>query len=143
MSEEQLEPQGAPQPIQPPVPPQNNPFPQSGGFNGMQQNLPNATIVLVLGILSIITCCCYGIIGVILGIVALVLSKKDKTLYAMHIGAYTESSLKNLNAGRVCAIIGLILSAIYLLICAVFIFMFGFAALNDQDAMREILEGLK
>lgn len=28
-----------------------------------QQKLPNATIILVLGILSIVTCCCYGIVG--------------------------------------------------------------------------------
>ena len=35
-----------------------------------KQKLPNATAVLVLGIASILTCCCYGIIGLILGIVA-------------------------------------------------------------------------
>ena len=33
-----------------------------------RRNLPNGTAVLVLGILSIITCCCYGFIGLILGI---------------------------------------------------------------------------
>jgi len=143
MSEEQLEPQETPQPIQPPTSPQKNPFPQSGGFNGMQQSLPNATIVLVLGILSILTCCCYGIIGLILAIVALVLSKKDRALYALNVGAYTEGSLKNLNAGRVCAIIGLILSAIYLLICVVFIAMFGFAAIQDPNFAKEFVESMK
>lgn len=143
MSEEQL-PQENPQ--------QNNPFqqqnpfpPQNGGmgFNGMQQPLPNATIVLILGILSILTCCCYGVIGLILAIVALVLSKKDRALYAMNLGSYTEGSFKNLNAGRVCAIIGLILNIIYLLICVVFIAMFGFAALSDQEAMKEALQNLQ
>lgn len=143
MSEEQL-PQENPQ--------QNNPFqqqnpfpPQNGGmgFNGMQQPLPNATIVLILGILSILTCCCYGVIGLILAIVALVLSKKDRALYAMSMSSYTEGSFKNLNAGRVCAIIGLILNIIYLLICVVFIAMFGFAALSDQEAMKEALQNLQ
>ena len=133
-------------------PPSNGGFPPSngggfnqnnGGYGGMQQTLPNATIVLVLGILSILTCCCYGVIGLILGIVALILSKKDRQLYAMNIGVYTESSFKNLNAGRVCAIIGLILNIIYLLICIVLVAMFGFAALSDQDAMREALQNMQ
>lgn len=125
---------------------QKNPFPpQNGGvgFNGMQQPLPNATIVLILGILSILTCCCYGVIGLILAIVALVLSKKDRALYALSMSSYTEGSFKNLNAGRVCAIIGLILNIIYLLICIVFIAMFGFAALSDQEAMKEIFQNMQ
>lgn len=128
-----------------PPPPNNSGgfTPNNGGFGGMQQTLPNATIVLVLGILSILTCCCYGIIGLILGIVALVLSKKDRELYAANIGAYTESSFKNLNAGRVCAIIGLILNILYLLLCIVLVAMFGFAALSDQDAMREALQNMQ
>jgi len=126
-----------------PPPPNNGGGFNNGGFGGMQQTLPNATIVLVLGILSILTCCCYGIIGLILGIVALVLSKKDRELYAANIGAYTESSFKNLNAGRVCAIIGLILNILYLLLCIVLVAMFGFAALSDQDAMREALQNMQ
>ncbi|WP_205943171.1 CCC motif membrane protein [Pedobacter cryotolerans] len=143
MSEEQF-PQENPQ--------QNNPFqqqnpfpPQNGGmgFNGMQQPLPNATIVLILGILSILTCCCYGVIGLILAIVALVLSKKDRALYALNMGSYTEGSFKNLNAGRVCAIIGLILNIIYLVLCIIAIMMFGLTALSDQDALREALENMK
>ena len=46
-----------------------------------QQPLPNATPVLVLGILSIVMCFCYGILGLILGIIALVLSASSKRLY--------------------------------------------------------------
>jgi hypothetical protein len=115
-----------------------NPTPQ---FNfGMQQPLPNATPVLVLGILSIVTCCCYGVIGLVLGIVALILSSKDRAVYAANISFYTESSYKNLNAGRVCAIIGLILNVIYLLIIVAFVAMFGWAALSDQEELRRILE---
>ncbi len=30
-----------------------------------EQKLPNATLVLVLGIISILGCCCYGIIGLV------------------------------------------------------------------------------
>ena len=46
-----------------------------------KRDLPNGTVVLVLGILSILTCCCYGVIGLTFGIIALVLAKKDLKLY--------------------------------------------------------------
>lgn len=121
---------------------QGTPFPPQGagfGFGGMQQALPNATAVLILGILSIATCCCYGVIGLILGIIALVLSKKDKALYNANPSFYTEGSLKNVNAGRICAIIGLVLNIIYLLIYVVLIAMFGFGILTDQEALKEMI----
>ncbi len=126
-------------------PPQNGGFPPNnagGGFNGMQQNLPNATIVLVLGILSILTCCCYGVIGLILGIIALVLSKKDRAAYATNFSVYTESSYKNLNAGRICAIIGLILNILTILFYIVIIAMFGLATLSDQQALQDAIQNL-
>lgn len=124
---------------------QQNPFPpQNGGFgNGMPQSLPNATLVLVLGILSIVTCCCYGIIGIILAIIALVLSKKDKFIYESNPNSYTESSYKNLKAGRICAIIGLILSILDLLLYVGIIAIFGFAALKDPELMKEILQNMQ
>lgn len=160
MSEEQLEPQENPIPQEkpvpqaspPPPPPPQTPFPpnngggfggQFGGNFGMQQSLPNATAVLVLGILSIVTCCCYGIVGVILAIIALVLSKKDRELYSMNTGAYTESSYKNLNAGRVCAIIGLILSILDLLMYIALFAMFGFGVLKDPGALQEAIRNLQ
>ena len=46
-----------------------------------QQALPNATGVLVLGILSIVFCFCYGIIGITLGIIALIMGNKAIKLY--------------------------------------------------------------
>ena len=36
--------------------------------------VPNSAAVLVLGILSIVLCFCYGLIGMTLGIIALVLA---------------------------------------------------------------------
>ena len=52
---------------------------EQSNFNELtNQKLPNATAVLVLGILSIVTCCCYGVVGLILGIIALVLAKKER-----------------------------------------------------------------
>lgn len=78
-----------------------------------KQKLPNATAVLVLGILSILTCCCWGIIGLILGIVALILAKKDIALYIENPEQYVGYS--NINTGRVLAIIGVFLSSLYLI----------------------------
>ena len=78
-----------------------------------KQKLPNATVVLVLGILSILTCCCWGIIGLILGIVALIIAKKDIALYIENPEHYDGYS--NINTGRVLAIIGVFLSSLYLI----------------------------
>ena len=80
----------------------------------MQMSLPNATAVLVLGILSIVMCWCIGIVGLSMGIIALVLAKKSQKLYTENPTAYTIGSYKNLNAGKICAIIGTCLSGLYL-----------------------------
>lgn len=84
-----------------------------------QQPLPNATASLVLGILSIVFCFTYGVVGVVLGIIGLVLANKDRRLYHSNPDAYSYDSYKNVNAGRTCAIIGLILSGLIFLIAVV------------------------
>ncbi|HRH38859.1 MAG TPA: hypothetical protein PK760_10965, partial [Flavobacteriales bacterium] len=62
----------------PNTPPIDQQFQQS---TGGQQPVPNATTVLVLGILSIVFCWCYGFIGLILGIIAVSISGKAKKIY--------------------------------------------------------------
>ncbi|RZK74612.1 MAG: DUF4190 domain-containing protein [Pedobacter sp.] len=108
-----------------------------------QQALPNSTPVLVLGILSILSCCCYGVPGLILGIIGLVLGNKDRKLYNESPGYFTDSSYKNSKAGRICSIIALILSSLYVLLIIAVIVIFGFAALQDPEKMREMLEGMQ
>jgi hypothetical protein len=88
--------------------------------------VPNSTAVLVLGILSIVTCFCYGIPGLIMGIIALVLSGKSNKLYLENPGLYTTASYGNMKAGRVCAIIGVSLSALYSLLVLIYLFMILF-----------------
>lgn len=90
-----------------------------------QQALPNSTGVLVLGILSIVFCFCYGIIGTILGIIGIVMASKANKIYLASPEKYTESSYKNMKAGKICAIIGTCISGIYLLIMLVYIAFFG------------------
>ena len=103
-----------------------------------QLPLPNATAVLVLGIVSIVTCFCWGIIGLTCAIIALVLAKKDMALYNATPGAYTPGSYSNVKSGRVCAIIGLCLSALYVVYVLFLIITIGTAFLsNPQDIFRQ------
>lgn len=94
------------------------------------KSLPNSTAVLVLGILSIVTCWTYGVIGLILGIIALVLHKKDKEVYNANPNGY-ESSFKNSQAGNVCAIIGVSLSALFFMYIIFIVGLFTTAAASS------------
>ena len=71
--------------------------------------LPNASAVLVLGILSIIPFGCVPL-GLIIGIIGLVLSKDGLLAYRHNPDQY--SGYGTLNSGRVLCIIGVILGSI-------------------------------
>lgn len=73
----------------------------------VKKDLPNSTAVLVLGILSLIFCWCYGFLGLILGIIAVVMAGSQRKLYLASPEKYTESSFKNVNSGRICGIIAI------------------------------------
>ena len=88
-------------------------------------DLPNATTILVLGILSIVTCFCYGFPGAILGIIALVQAKKARDLYHQAPDAWSQSSYNNMNAGRICAIIGTIGGGLYIVAIIIYIAFVG------------------
>ncbi len=100
--------------------PQDQLTPKYGG----QQSLPNATAALVLGIISIVATVCYGI-GIVCGIIGLVLANKDRKLYQSAPELYSASSYSTSNAGRVCSIIGTILSGIYILIIIILLIFLG------------------
>jgi hypothetical protein len=112
---------------------------QNSGFT-QQQALPNATAVLVLGIISIIGCFCYGVVGLICGIIAIILASKSKKLYTSNPDAYTDGSLKNVNAGRICAIIGLSLSLIYILMVIAAVIFVGADALRDPQGFMKAFQ---
>lgn len=88
-------------------------------------NLPNATAALVLGIISLVGALCYGIVGVVCGIIGLVLANKDRKLYQAAPELYSSSSYSTLNAGRVCSLIGLILGSLVVVIMIFYIIFFG------------------
>ena len=99
------------------------------------KKIPNSVGVLVLGIVSIPTCFCYGIVGLICGIIALYLHSQGMKSYHSEPESYETSNLGMMKAGRICGIIGLSLSAIYLIIIIAVLVMSGtegFQELMDQ-----------
>ena len=99
------------------------------------QKLPNATAVLILGIFSILTCCCYGVISIITGIIGLVLASKDFKLYTENPDLYSNYS--NLKIGKILNIIGIVLGVIYLLFIIWLIVTFGYETLQDPELLKE------
>lgn len=103
-----------------------------------KEKLPNAMAVLILGILSIVTCCCYGF-GLVLGIIALVLAKRDTELYMANPERY--AGYQNLNTGRILSIIGIVVSTIYLAwIVYAFVFIGQEGLIEMQQRMMERME---
>lgn len=102
-----------------------------------RQQLPNSTLILVFGILSIVGCCCYGVVGLIFGIIAIVLAKKATKMYAespeMYIG------YQNVKSGRILAIIGVSLSVIYIVILIVILIVYG-GIEGIMEMQRELQE---
>lgn len=89
-----------------------------------QQKLPNATISLVLGIISFIACCCsMGIGGLILSGIAFYLAKKDERLYMDNPELY--SNYNQLKTAKIVAIIGLVLGILALAIALYQIMSYG------------------
>ena len=104
----------------------------------VKKTLPNSTATLVLGIVSILSCWLYGFIGVIVAIVALVISKKSLKLYYDNPEQY--EGVGNLTAGRTMAIIGLVLSGLFLLGIIIVISFLGAAAISLESFLSKVLE---
>lgn len=107
----------------------------------MNQKLPNATAVLVLGIVSIVTCCCYGVIGLIAAIIGLVLANKDLVVYKKNPTEY--SNYGNLNVGRILCIVGIVLNVLSLVYYIYIIASVGTDALSNPDLLQERIRELQ
>lgn len=105
-------------------------------YTETQQQLPNSTLILVFGILSIVGCCCWGVVGLIFGIVALVMSKKAIETHNANPGMY--SGYNNVKIGRILAIIGIILSVLALIANLVMIVLYGWDGIEEMQ--REMIE---
>jgi magnesium-transporting ATPase (P-type) len=101
----------------------NKKFPENVFSQPAPSNLPNSTAVLVLGILTIVLSIWYfSPLGLICGIIALALGRRDLALYAASPEKYSLSSFNNLKAGRVCAIIGIIVAVIFFIFLLLILF---------------------
>ncbi len=100
--------------------------------NQFVQKLPNANTVLILGIVSLVMCCCMGV-GLIPSIIGLVLANKDSKLYQSNPTGY--SGYQNLNTGKVLCIIALVIGVINVL-SNLYIWIFV-GMDNFQEAMQE------
>ena len=100
--------------------------------------LPYATAVLVLGISSIALCCCYGVPGILTGIIALFLYRKDKKVYEKNKDRY--SNFESLKTGRSLSIIGISMSSLYIFYLLLTLFTVGKAGLSDPSLMIKKIE---
>jgi len=91
--------------------------------NTIPENLPNSRLILVLGILSIVFCWWHfiSVVGIALGILTLILARKEIVLYETNPGRFSLISFNNVKTGRICAIIGLVISVIVFFFVLMFI----------------------
>ena len=106
-----------------------------------KQNLPNSTLVLVFGILSIVGCCCYGLPGIIFAIIALIVANKSSKLYKENPDSYL--GYQNLKAGKIIAIIGLIMSIFFIIYILWVISYLGWETLQNPELLQEKLRELQ
>lgn len=88
-----------------PLPPVASPYPEAS----------QATLILVLGILSIVCCQPLGIAALIMG---------NNELRAIDEGRRPPENRGTANAGKICGIIGLALLALFLILFATGVFSF-------------------
>lgn len=90
--------------------------------------IPQSQGILILGIFSLVTTfCCGGIgfVGLILGIIAVAMSSKASQLYEQNPSAYTEASYKNMNAGKICGIIGICVNGLMIVVGIIYLMVVG------------------
>lgn len=111
---------------------------KANSYTGIKLNIPNSGGILSLGILSILSlCCCGGFLAPILSIIALIMTSKAMKAYNQNPDYYTISSLNNIKAGKITAIIGLVFAGLFLAYIIV-VYTLGNLSLNDvNEAINE------
>lgn len=120
----------------------NNPGQQQnygyGAPRNVLINIPNSGGILTLGILSIVSfCCCPGLLAPILSIIALAMIPKAKRLYSQNPQFYKLSSLNNMKAGQICAIIGISLAVILWIYLIILMIIDGINFNDVNEAFNE------
>lgn len=105
--------------------------------NTSLRRLSNDSGVLLLGIFSIFFCCFMGIPGVVSGLAALILGNRARQEFRENPEIYDPESLSQVNTGRICGIIGLVLSSLVLLYFA-FSFIMVFTNPELMERIKEM-----
>ena len=88
-----------------------------------KEKLPYSQSALILGISSIVTaCCCWGVIGIILGIIGL--NNANKAIRIHEENPDSFDGVNNAQAGRTTAIIGIVIGLVSM-IWHIYIFSSG------------------
>lgn len=105
-----------------------------------KQQAPGAKASLILGICSIVTaCCCYGIPGIILGIIGLNKAKKARTEFANNPDVY--SGYGNAETGKITSIIGIVLGALIIIYTTFLVSSGEWSA--QMEEFRTIMEDME
>ncbi len=103
-----------------------------------KQTLPNSTLILIFGILSLLGCCCTGFLGIIFGAIGIYMANKATTVYNENPQLY--EGYNNVKTGKILCIIGLILSIITTIYSVFMISTMGVA--GYQEMIEGIMEGM-
>ncbi|WP_373071521.1 CCC motif membrane protein [Zeaxanthinibacter enoshimensis] len=95
-----------------------------------QQKLPNVTIAIVLSILGYLCCCIWGVPGIVLGGIALILIRGDEKKYMA--APETYSNYKQLKTAKIMAIIAIALGVLTLLYI-----LYAISQMGGWDAYME------
>lgn len=98
---------------------------------------------LVLGIVSLVIillgCCCgiFAVIALVMSVIGLVLAVKSLKEFDQYPDNFSIQSRKNVYAGKIVCLIGLVLSALFIVIYAV---VFVLYQVNFADKVKEIYQ---
>jgi len=100
-------------------------------MNEVRSKLPADPASMILGIVSLVVVvlgCCCGLVAVVtlaMSIVGLVMANKSLREYAENPDAFSENSRKNVATAKIICIIATVLSALLILIAAVWFAIYG------------------
>lgn len=109
---------------------------QAQNLTTKQEDLPRSVGIRVLGILSLSLSWCYGLPGIVLAIITLVMSSQATANYRNNPGKYTGQSFNRMKSGKALAIAGLIVSIVFLILSIVafcFFFSYVFHHINHEE----------
>lgn len=104
----------------------------TNSIDNQKIQLPNSTGVLAMGTISLISILCVpaGLLGIILGILALTMGSNAIKIYKLTPEKYTEKSFKNAKAGKTCGIISLSLIGLSIVVLLIIASVVGWAIIG-------------